>query len=67
MPWRGQTIEVLRPASGTVLATNVTAFSGGQCWVWQVSRPVPGNAHGGRQSSRQRRISRFSNRKYGLI
>jgi hypothetical protein len=38
---RGETIEVLDPVSGTVLATrSVTAFSGGQYWMWQVNVPV---------------------------
>jgi hypothetical protein len=64
MPRRGQTIEALRPESGTVLDTrNVTAFSGGQCWVWQVSgRFRVTRTTASMPSSAQY----FSTRRYGL-
>ena len=64
MPRRGQTIEALWPESGTVLDTrNLTAFSRGQFWVWQVSGPVPGNPHAGVKAV----VSAvFLTRKYGL-
>ena len=38
---RSETVEVLNPATGAVLdARTVTAFTGGQYWIWEITGPV---------------------------